>query len=199
MADDRVHPAYGAPEPEVVLSEGENDVFNPDHYRLGDIEVIELIEDAGFERAFCVGSAVKYLTRAGRKAGASEEEDLGKALWYLEREAGSDAPLPQPVLRDYPEDTIREAFAYMASSEAEGVVLLDVLVACLFDVEGEALELLRTYLAIEPDEGEDEGIDMCECFFDAEPGAVVYVDTHGAKHLVSADGVWCPQGVARRG
>lgn len=34
--------------------------------------------------AFCVGQAVKYLWRCGTKAGESDADDRGKALWYLE-------------------------------------------------------------------------------------------------------------------
>jgi hypothetical protein len=33
---------------------------------------------------FCMGNAVKYIWRAGLKG--SKEEDLRKAIWYLERE-----------------------------------------------------------------------------------------------------------------
>ena len=34
---------------------------------------------------FLRGNAVKYLFRAGRKAGADELEDLRKAQWYVNR------------------------------------------------------------------------------------------------------------------
>lgn len=59
-------------------------VNHPPHYAAGKIEVIEAIEDWGLN--FARGNAVKYVARAGKKAGADEIEDLEKAVWYLRRE-----------------------------------------------------------------------------------------------------------------
>ena len=54
----------------------------PDHYA-GEREAIDLIRDAlgddGFI-AFCLGNAMKYRLRAGKKG--PTEEDLRKAEWY---------------------------------------------------------------------------------------------------------------------
>ena len=36
---------------------------------------------------FCLGNAVKYIWRAGLKED-SKEQDLRKAIWYLQRELG---------------------------------------------------------------------------------------------------------------
>lgn len=55
------------------------------HYTSGKIETIEIIEDLGMGRDFCLGNAIKYITRAGKKAGSSELIDLQKARWYLNR------------------------------------------------------------------------------------------------------------------
>lgn len=64
--------------------EGENDVVNhPKHYTDGKIEVIEFIEDK--KLGFCLGNAVKYIARAGKKDPTKEVEDLKKARWYIER------------------------------------------------------------------------------------------------------------------
>jgi hypothetical protein len=57
------------------------DPVNPAHYQ-GDY-VMRIIEDFGLD--FCVGTAVKYLLRAGKKAGQPELQELKKAHWYLER------------------------------------------------------------------------------------------------------------------
>jgi hypothetical protein len=58
-------------------------VVAPRHYRLpGGIEVFDLIEGL----PFCLGSAIKYLLRAGRKPAASADEDLKKAAVCLQRE-----------------------------------------------------------------------------------------------------------------
>lgn len=43
---------------------------------------IEVIEDWGL--GFCLGNAVKYISRAGRKGDAVT--DLKKALYYIQRE-----------------------------------------------------------------------------------------------------------------
>jgi uncharacterized protein DUF3310 len=64
-------------------------VSHPAHYTFGKLEVIEVIEDWGWGFAFCLGNAVKYIARAGRKDPTKIREDLEKALWYLTRAIGS--------------------------------------------------------------------------------------------------------------
>jgi hypothetical protein len=59
-------------------------VNHPAHYTDGKIEVIDFIEDKGL--GFCLGNAVKYISRAGKKDPAKTIEDLKKAAWYLNRE-----------------------------------------------------------------------------------------------------------------
>lgn len=46
------------------------------------VECIHIAE--GF--TFNLGNAIKYIWRAGLKPGANIEEDLQKAIWYIERE-----------------------------------------------------------------------------------------------------------------
>ena len=58
-------------------------IDHPAHYNVGNIEVIDAIEDWGL--GFHLGNAVKYIARAGRKDPAKTEEDLRKAIWYIER------------------------------------------------------------------------------------------------------------------
>ena len=53
------------------------------HYTDGNIEVIEYIEDKKLD--YCLGNAVKYISRAGKKDPAKEIEDLQKADWYINR------------------------------------------------------------------------------------------------------------------
>ena len=60
-------------------------VYSPEHYNSGKIEVIEYIEDQGWGRGFCLGNAVKYISRAGKKDATKALEDLQKARWYLNR------------------------------------------------------------------------------------------------------------------
>ncbi len=61
-------------------------VDHPSHYQGKRFEVIDIIED--YELGFNLGNAIKYILRAGHKDGY--EQDLKKAIWYLEREISSD-------------------------------------------------------------------------------------------------------------
>lgn len=59
-------------------------VDHPAHYggEQNPYEAIKVIE--AWELGFCLGNAVKYIVRAGKKGDALE--DLRKARWYLDRE-----------------------------------------------------------------------------------------------------------------
>lgn len=62
-----------------------NDTTHPNHYARLSPEPIDVIEAWGLGPAFCVGNAIKYLARAGHKAGAADADDLAKAEWYVAR------------------------------------------------------------------------------------------------------------------
>lgn len=67
------------------VKDDKNDPVNhPSHYTDTKIEVMDYIEDKGFN--FALGNAVKYISRAGRKDKNKTIEDLEKAEWYLNRE-----------------------------------------------------------------------------------------------------------------
>lgn len=59
-------------------------VNHPLHYGGEDnpYEAIKVIE--AWQLGFCLGNAVKYIARAGKKGEAAE--DLRKAAWYINRE-----------------------------------------------------------------------------------------------------------------
>lgn len=61
----------------------EDVVNHPPHYTHGRFETIDVIED--WQLGFCLGNAVKYISRAGHKDPARTVEDLKKARWYLDR------------------------------------------------------------------------------------------------------------------
>lgn len=75
------------------MNENEKDyagVNHPEYYAGSNIEVIDYIEDKNL--GFCLGNAVKYISRAGKKRdydGQDQKkktvEDLRKAIWYIER------------------------------------------------------------------------------------------------------------------
>ena len=58
-------------------------VNHPAHYQgAGGLEAIDVIEAFGL--GFCLGNAVKYVLRCGRKD--DDVQELRKAVWYLNRE-----------------------------------------------------------------------------------------------------------------
>lgn len=63
-----------------------NNVDHPDHYggKENPYEAIKVIES--WDLGFCLGNAVKYISRAGKKDKSKAAEDLEKAIWYLQRE-----------------------------------------------------------------------------------------------------------------
>ncbi len=66
-----------------------DNVNKPLHYIDTNIEVIDYIEDK--KLGFCLGNAIKYISRAGKKKDSDktkeekEIEDLEKAIWYINR------------------------------------------------------------------------------------------------------------------
>lgn len=75
---------------EPILTEKNFDpVYRPSHYADSKIEVIDYIEDK--QLGFCLGNAIKYISRAGKKKDngmdliEKEIEDLQKAIWYINR------------------------------------------------------------------------------------------------------------------
>ena len=66
------------------LVEEPSSIDHPNHYRAASgVEAIDAIE--AWDLNFNLGNVVKYVCRAGLKAG-NPKEDLEKALWYLQRE-----------------------------------------------------------------------------------------------------------------
>ena len=60
-----------------------DNVNHPSYYTDGKIEVIEFIEDKNF--GYCLGNAIKYISRSGKKSKETEIQDLQKAIWYINR------------------------------------------------------------------------------------------------------------------
>jgi hypothetical protein len=70
----------------VLISQPTNPaVDHPSHYGgVGNpYEAIKIIEALDF--GFCLGNALKYMVRAGKKNSDTATEDLQKAVWYLNR------------------------------------------------------------------------------------------------------------------
>ena len=62
----------------------DSNVNHPSHYTQGQYEVIDVIED--WNLGFNLSNALKYIARANHKG--QKEEDLKKAVWYIQRELG---------------------------------------------------------------------------------------------------------------
>jgi len=68
----------------VTKIEKSDPVNHPAHYTSGKYECIEVIDD--WKLGYCLGNAVKYICRAGKKDPNKTIEDLKKAKFYLEHE-----------------------------------------------------------------------------------------------------------------
>jgi len=63
-------------------SPSSDNVNHPAHYKVGGIETIDFVEAKSL--GYNLGNVIKYVSRADHKG--SRDEDLQKALWYLNRE-----------------------------------------------------------------------------------------------------------------
>lgn len=66
--------------------DGTDMVNHPPHYNFGRVETIDYIEDCIGNRGlvdYCIGNALKYISRAHYKG--KFLEDLKKAVWYLNK------------------------------------------------------------------------------------------------------------------
>lgn len=68
------------------------DAINPDYYKRGGLEAIEVIE-AFFPDNPHLAMAFKYLARIGKKPGNTLVQDAEKAKWYIDRWVQIHAPV----------------------------------------------------------------------------------------------------------
>ena len=62
------------------------DAINPDHYKAGKMEAIDVMEAFSSQtelRGHLKLTALKYILRLGKKD--NEVQEIGKAIWYLNR------------------------------------------------------------------------------------------------------------------
>lgn len=80
------------------------DAINPKHYEGSNgLLAIEIVEQ--FNLGFCLGNAVKYICRAGKKDPAKEVEDLKKSIWNIERRIKQLTPANGGILASYRSDS----------------------------------------------------------------------------------------------
>lgn len=80
--------AFGYYEEPGISVTGKDMVNHPSHYTDGKIECIDYIQDKLTNdefQGYCKGNALKYISRAGKKNPDKYNEDLKKAIWYLEK------------------------------------------------------------------------------------------------------------------
>lgn len=84
-----------------------NNVDKPLHYQTASgMQPIDVIE--AFELGFNLGNAIKYILRAGKKD--AKEQELQKAVWYLNRELNGAETLDELLETMPDEEYLREMF-----------------------------------------------------------------------------------------
>lgn len=94
-----------------------DNVHHPDHYTRWPVEVIDLTE----RETFLIGNILKYALRAGRKDGATYEEDMAKARWYARRHVDNNRRPrdSRPAGLDSLEEHFADAVAYLTSRQED--------------------------------------------------------------------------------
>lgn len=83
MLDMPVSARAAAPAPAEPAAD--DPVHSPSHYRGDGLEAIDVIDDWVADPGAHLGTAIKYILRAGRKSSAPRTQCLAKALWYVTR------------------------------------------------------------------------------------------------------------------
>lgn len=88
MKDNELYQHYIDKQNHIDGDDDNNDIVNhPAHYTSGKYECIDFIFDCGANNSFCLGNAIKYLSRLGLKDNDNVIQDIQKAIWYLKKEA----------------------------------------------------------------------------------------------------------------
>ena len=87
-------------------------IDHPEYYKTGGIEAIDVIED--WKLDFCLGNAIKYIARAGKKSD-DVKTDLEKAAWYIKRhwdsvKNGNVEQIPEQTHTKYHMEDVCEAW-----------------------------------------------------------------------------------------
>lgn len=87
-------------------------IDHPKYYKAGGIEAIDVIKD--WKLDFCLGNAIKYIARAGKKSD-DIKTDLEKAAWYIKHhaegvKAGTISPIPLQKNTKYHAEDVCEAW-----------------------------------------------------------------------------------------
>ena len=83
--NDEANARYYEGATELNFSKKDN-VNHPSHYTFGKYETIDVIKDQLTDEQFigyCLGNAIKYISRCQHKG--KMKEDIEKAIWYLNK------------------------------------------------------------------------------------------------------------------
>lgn len=135
-ADETSRGAGGLGSTGVAASTAEEDAVNhPAHYTSYSPEVIVITEQLGF----CEGNVVKYLARAGRKAGVPGQEDLNKAHWYMRRLAyGRDGTFSRGALTAATGDILGTLARLTPAKAGPWQDVFDAVIALADEIEADA-------------------------------------------------------------
>lgn len=126
-------PMASAPEKSIEKRNLKEDLVNsPSHYDRLSVKVSPVDVNEHFSTN--LGAAIKYLLRAGAKAGSTKELDLAKSKWYLQRW------LEMTKAEDDPEEAVTDPHAVAATI----LVLGKAKTLLCKNVYGAAVSLLRT-------------------------------------------------------
>ena len=135
-----------------ILKENDN-VNHPSHYTDGNIETIDFIERF-CPNNFHTANAIKYISRAGKKAQSPEQEDIKKAIWYLKRKIKTDKHRLSCVASSYDDDDYIDAYIHDKHLE-NTLKALAIKMICKYDALEEAVLFLEMYLDIDKGEYPD--------------------------------------------
>lgn len=102
-------------------------INHPSYYNTSSFEVIDFIHLLDLN--FCLGNAIKYICRAGKKNNDTLVEDLKKALWYLQEEIDSSYNFKKLEMNENKVNLITQIFYESQNFKKE---LEDFLCECIY-------------------------------------------------------------------
>lgn len=119
-----------------------DNVDHPSHYGGKDnpYETIKVIDSWGLD--FCLGNAVKYISRAGKKDKDKHIEDLRKAIFYIEHEIelleGQDKTDPTNTLPEPHQSGMLKPCPFCGMTvhwdDLDGIIHDKIVANCIVDV-----------------------------------------------------------------
>ena len=103
-------------------------ISSPEHYTFSDIEPKDAIWS--WQLDFYLGNVVKYVVRAGRKAGVSKIEDLQKARQYIDFELEK---LSDTTEKTMPQSRTQRRGVFFTNGSHDAITASDLRESCEVD------------------------------------------------------------------